>query len=164
MESIDSYVQRKNKQMEVVRNSVKELKVTTSILDICVPEALLRNCLLMSSSKGFTVVYFLGFRPCQKRRWWNLLKQRLVYAFCVREHMAIFGILLNFFKMYVRPVLFVRAGPVGFVWIRLTWRISKLWYCFPLEAACWPSITLQSWNAGKETSPRKTQAHSAVSQ
>lgn len=56
MESIDSYVQRKNKQMEVVRNSVKELKVTTSILDICVPEALLRNCLLMSSSKGFTVV------------------------------------------------------------------------------------------------------------
>lgn len=27
MESIDSYVQRKNKQMEVLRNSVKDLKV-----------------------------------------------------------------------------------------------------------------------------------------
>lgn len=69
MESIDSYVQRKNKQMEVLRNSVKELKVTTRvtcqvivfIFDVCVPEASFRSCLLcMSSSKRFTGVYFIS--------------------------------------------------------------------------------------------------------
>lgn len=38
MESIDSYMQRKNKQMEVLRNSVKDLKVYfSSFLFICAP-------------------------------------------------------------------------------------------------------------------------------
>lgn len=39
MESIDSYVQRKNKQMEVLRNSVKDLKVCCSL---CAPHLVMQ--------------------------------------------------------------------------------------------------------------------------